>query len=170
LDPSALLAFTFDQGTWTLTVTGPLPGDALCGANAISDNNLLVGVSAQADGLFQRASIWKDGQVFDLNDFIATELPVNLVRGIDINAFGQILALGWLNGATVAFQLDPIDPSPADLDGDCDADLFDLVRLLNAWGGHESIADFNVDGVVDALDYLFLLAHWSARPSEGGIS
>lgn len=56
---------------------------------------------------------------------------------------------------------------PADLDGDGQVHMFDLLELLSAWGpnpGHP--ADFNFDGMVDGPDLVYLLASWGPCPSE----
>jgi subtilisin family serine protease len=59
----------------------------------------------------------------------------------------------------------PAPACPADLNGDGEVDVLDLLDLLDAWGanpGHP--ADLNGDGEVDVLDLLELLDAWGPCP------
>ncbi len=53
-------------------------------------------------------------------------------------------------------------PCPADLDGDGNVGILDLLALLSAWGpcSGDCPSDFNGDGIVGILDLLKLLANW----------
>ena len=57
---------------------------------------------------------------------------------------------------------------PADLSGNEQVDVMDLLALLGAWGACPDPgpcpADLNADGVVDVMDLLGLLAGWGACP------
>lgn len=60
-----------------------------------------------------------------------------------------------INGAA------PPPACPADLNGDADVNVLDLLDMLTAWGpnpGHA--ADLNNDGVVNVLDLIQMLATW----------
>ena len=49
-------------------------------------------------------------------------------------------------------------PCPADLNGDGVVNAVDFLLLLAAWGTPGG--DTNGDGTTDAVDFLFLLSHW----------
>ena len=64
-------------------------------------------------------------------------------------------------GIIDAFASSQTAPSPADLDGDCDVDVQDLLCLLAAWGPCEGCPeDLNGDGSANVPDLLELLAAW----------
>jgi hypothetical protein len=50
-------------------------------------------------------------------------------------------------------------PCPADLTGDGQVDVQDLVALLLSWGG-PGPGDLNEDGIVDVQDLVALLIAW----------
>lgn len=63
------------------------------------------------------------------------------------------------------FSIVPPPPCPADLDGDGEVRVPDLIILLGAWGpnpGHP--ADFDGDGEVRVPDLIVLLGAWGACP------
>lgn len=51
---------------------------------------------------------------------------------------------------------------PADVDGDSQVNVADLVLVLLAWGGADEAADTNGDGVVDVLDLTTVVLAWGA--------
>ncbi len=60
-------------------------------------------------------------------------------------------------------------PCDADLDGDGDVGILDLLTLLSAWGTDPGgPPDFDADGVVGVLDLLTLLANWGPMVFDYG--
>ncbi len=55
-------------------------------------------------------------------------------------------------------------PCPADLSGDGEVGILDLLVLLTVWGSDGQLGDINADGTVGILDLLALLAEWGACP------
>jgi hypothetical protein len=55
-------------------------------------------------------------------------------------------------------------PCLADVNGDGEVDVLDLLALLAAWGNTSGPEDINGDGIVDVLDLLELLASWGPCP------
>jgi hypothetical protein len=55
----------------------------------------------------------------------------------------------------------------ADLDGDCDVDVDDLLILLDCWG--EPCGDVDGDGDTDTADLLLLLASWGPCGEPGAV-
>ena len=55
---------------------------------------------------------------------------------------------------------EPVNPCPADLDGDGTVDGADLAALLALWNGGDSAGDINGDGNTDGADLAALLAAW----------
>ena len=85
------------------------------GATAINDVGQIVGTStlAGADPQAQRAFLYVDGRMFDLND-LAAPLPVPLTEARKINNRGQIIANACpppgTNGSCRAYLLTPVTP------------------------------------------------------------
>ncbi len=62
---------------------------------------------------------------------------------------------------------DATDPCPADIDGDGNVDVPDLIELIVAWGdcgGGSCPADIDGSGVVDVSDLVALIVAWGACP------
>ena len=79
-------------------------------ALAINDEGLIVGVSEVGGGRF--ATLWRDGAAFDLNALIDPASGWTLAEARDVNASGQIVGYGTLNGQTRGFLLSPIAAVP----------------------------------------------------------
>jgi hypothetical protein len=74
---------------------------------------------------------------------------------------------GQIAGRALEKALDlfePLQPCPADLDGNRSVDSADLGQLLASWGTAGSAADLNGDGLVDDADLGVLLAQWGSCP------
>lgn len=71
---------------------GTLPGDSLSEALGINEEGQVVGVSIDASGN-QRAFLWQDGAMTDLNSLIPSNSPYVLQAAQDINEFGEIAGL-----------------------------------------------------------------------------
>lgn len=82
---------------------GTLPGQSESYAQAINNNNQIVGTCN-----FSVATKFEPTGPKNLNDFIAPGSGWSLQRAQDINDSGQIVGLGWLNGGYHAFLLTPI--------------------------------------------------------------
>jgi hypothetical protein len=61
-----------------------------------------------------------------------------------------------LNG----IQLRYIDPCPADVDGDDEIGVDDLIAVILAWGSSDPDADVNDDGAVDVDDLVEVVLAW----------
>lgn len=72
----------------TFTVLPGLTNYAASMATSISDGGDIVGQSAS------RAVFWRNNVVYDLNTLLDSALPTTLVKAIDINRHGRILAQG----------------------------------------------------------------------------
>jgi probable HAF family extracellular repeat protein len=152
-------AFLWTDGQ--MVALGTLPGHPHSAARDINNAGQIVGGAAGAEGFeSSHGFIWQHGVMTALDDLIDPDLDIHISAANAINEQGQIAAHGWHPEDLAAFLLTPIPGSPADLDGDCRTDEYDLAILLDSWGDHDSPADFNEDGVVNVPDLLFLLAHW----------
>ncbi len=160
--PGDILARSFLWEHGETTLLGVLPGYAHTAARDISDLGIAVGGCTSGDNPNDRRGfLWQAAVMYDMNEVIPPRSGVFITRGSGISNKGQIIANGTAPGyGLVVLLLTPIDPSPADLDGDCDTDVSDLLMLLDEWGQTNSPADFDADGVVGILDLLFLLANW----------
>ena len=96
---------------------GLLPGETFDNARALDVNQAgqIIGYVADFDnapGFGGAAVLWEAGQIFDLNSLIPAGSDWNLLSANGINAHGQIVGFGTLNGDTRAFLLTPI-PEPS---------------------------------------------------------
>ncbi len=68
--------------------------------------------------------------------------------------------------SNASFSIVPPPPCPADLDGDGEVRVSDLIILLAAWGPVPTPdpPDFDGDGEVRVPDLIFLLGQWGACP------
>ncbi len=66
---------------------------------------------------------------------------------------GEIAGVGTVTGLAGL----PCEVCHADLDGDCEATIFDFLLLGNWFDAGDSRADLTGDGVIDIFDYLFFL-------------
>jgi probable HAF family extracellular repeat protein len=92
-DPSAR-AFVWDGGT--MVSLGGLDGGSISSAAAINNNGAIVGYAIDAKNE-QRAVIWENGAIVDLNTLIPSNSGYTLNAAYDINDAGQIVC-----GATLA--------------------------------------------------------------------
>ena len=86
---------------------GRLPGDSTAQAQGINRRGQVVGVSSGNAG--NRAFLWEDGRLYDLNALVAGAVPGTLVSARDINDAGQITGdlREGATGRTVPFVLTP---------------------------------------------------------------
>jgi probable HAF family extracellular repeat protein len=86
-----------------------LPGDTCSEPTFINSHDQIVGVSAPCDFSSQRAFLWENGEMVDLNLLIPADSGIQLVSADWINENGDIAAQGVLtaNGDTRAVFLIP---------------------------------------------------------------
>ncbi len=78
--------------------------------NGLNDTGQAVGSAESTTllkGTFDRAVLWSQGMVFDLNEVIDPAAGWLLVSASAINSCGQIAGVGYLQGARRAFRLSP---------------------------------------------------------------
>jgi hypothetical protein len=56
------------------------------------------------------------------------------------------------------------DLCPADVDGDGDVDVNDMVAVILAWGTANAAADVNDDGIVNVSDLIAVIVGWGTCP------
>jgi probable HAF family extracellular repeat protein len=100
-------AFLWQKGT-IMRNLGTL-GGAHSVAHGINDHAQVVG-EANDTGGFNRAFLWADGEMTDLNELIDPGSGWILERALDINNEGRIVGVGVHNGARRAFLLVPTTP------------------------------------------------------------
>ena len=89
-----------------MTDLGTVEGDTCSYAEAINSSGQIVGTSCGP--LPERAVLWQDGQIIDLNTRIPANSALYLFQALAINDRGEIGGLGVLpNGDTHAFVLIP---------------------------------------------------------------
>jgi hypothetical protein len=59
-----------------------------------------------------------------------------------------------------AYEYQLPSPCPADVNGDGEVDVADLLIILALWGSAEPLGDVNGDGIVDVQDLLEVLSAW----------
>jgi probable HAF family extracellular repeat protein len=94
---------------------GLLPGHAHSQAHAINARGQVVGVSF-GGGAPQRAVIWENGKLSDLNDLVEPGYAGTLVDARDINERGEITGFAFdpVSGALVTYVATPIRSSRAE--------------------------------------------------------
>lgn len=138
-----------------------LPGHELTTVRAINEHGVMVGTSQESHtDIFRRAVIWRNGEVIDLNDLIAFDVGIYMLRDAhDINDRGQILC-ETITDLTVV--LTPVDVPLGDVDCDGVVGPSDLTMVLEHWGTCMGCAsDLNHDQDVGVADLLSILGNWS---------
>jgi len=103
---------TYDAFLWQKTTgmsdLGTLPGDVSSGAFGINSAGHVVGGSVDASDN-ERAFLWKNGVMTDLNTLIPPNSPLYLLEADGINDWGQIVGLAYQNstGDFHAFLANP---------------------------------------------------------------
>ena len=104
-------AFLYSQGK--MLDLGLVPGSTYSEAFGLNDFGDVVGQSSTTQ--VQRAMIYSQGEMTDLNSLIDPSSGWFLLEGDGINDRGQITGYGRLNGQGHAFLLTPIVPEPSTL-------------------------------------------------------
>lgn len=82
-------------------------------AYAINSMGAIVGV-AKTDLITERAVVWHDDQIYNLNDLLIDGSDWTLLTAYDINESGQIVGIGRRGGESRAYLLNPV-PAPSSL-------------------------------------------------------
>lgn len=94
----------------------PISGGYRSLANAINARGQIVGWSSAfstEEAYLERAALWEDNSIRNLNNFISADSGWILEEAIDINDAGQIIGYGKFNGQTQSFLLTPeSNPEP----------------------------------------------------------
>jgi len=129
-------------------------------ALAINDLQVLVGQASNSTN-DMHAFVNVNGETHDLNNLLQSTMNAELERAFAVNNAGVILVKGKVDNDVVAILVEPIDPSPADLNGDCVVAEEDLIILLEAWAQSDiNQADLNGDQNIGVTDLLILLTNW----------
>ena len=109
---------------------GTLDGFNGSEAYDINDDGIVVGKSFDDAIPDPRATVWREGEIFDLNDF----LPANsewesLLEAFAMNNHGDIVGIGRLrSGETVGFLYEGFVPAPGTVGIACLAGIAGLRR------------------------------------------
>lgn len=143
-----------------IDVLEPLPGHDWCVAWDIADSGVAVGKSLR--GSRERPVIW-DPAKGDVALLLGRRVDWRLSHSF--GPTGTINDQGWIvvhgdDFPTYGAILVPQTPPPGDIDGDCVANLTDLMLLLTEFGRTDGPADLDGDGAVDGFDLGIVLANW----------
>jgi len=141
---------------------GTLPGQSLSLPSDVSNDGIVVGTSRTLLQNDDRAFMWRDGEMHDLNEL--TELPAKwiLVGAAAINKRQQIVAVVETAESEIATVLtSAVLAGIGDVDENCRVDIDDLLQVINHWGQIESPADINRDGIVNVHDLVIVLSNWT---------
>lgn len=106
------LAFLWTKGAGVKSL-GHLPGDTSSQALGINGRRQVVGVSTSLAGA-NRAFLWQDGAMADLNDLVATGFPDVLIVAQHINDAGVITGRAVPHGTSIQipFVATPVPVTP----------------------------------------------------------
>jgi hypothetical protein len=137
--PPALRAIDPDTGE-TAVIAELLPAIELSDVGGLE----IVEVGGIETGYYIVAPLAAGGQaqLWRFDPYTGVQEPVGVIDGV-----GPVTGLAGL----------PCEPCPADLDGDCEATLFDFLLLGNWFDAGDGRADLTGDGVLDIFDFLFFL-------------
>jgi probable HAF family extracellular repeat protein len=100
------------DGSPVLTDLGSL-GLTFSEARSINDLGQIVGFATNISGFAQRAFLWENGVLVDLNDWIDPSLGWTLRSAESINNRGDIVGWGTFGGQTRAYMLINTVPEPS---------------------------------------------------------
>ncbi len=145
-------------------VLGTLPGLDTSESLDVNDNGMVVGYAwdGQGNGLANRAWVWVDGQMYDLNDSLGDQPAFEILfRATGVNNNGDIVGYGKLHdGNTGAFLIEGFTAPAecvADMNNDGELNFFDVSAFLEAFSRLDPIADMNGDrdyNFFDVSDFL----------------
>jgi probable HAF family extracellular repeat protein len=78
----------------TVAALGRLPGHRLSRAHDVNNHGLVVGFSVDAGFTDQRAVIWRDGQITDLNELLPPDSDWRLEVATAVNDAGEVVGTG----------------------------------------------------------------------------
>jgi hypothetical protein len=140
-----------------------LPGAAGSRANDLNDDQVIVEYCVGKD-IGQRAAIWIEREIFDLNDLVPNgDIVLNEARAISSHGCITVSATEPTRGGAVAVLLTPIWSRFADLNCDRVVNGVDVELLLGQWGPCRDTScspDLTDDGIVNGFDLATLLAEW----------
>ncbi len=152
-------AFVWSMGQ--VIPLGVLPNYTNSGAFDINDHREVVGYCVEPK-LPDRAFIWRDSVMTDLNDLISPDLGLYVAWAMGINNQGQIAGVAVdARGEVVAVRLNPVPPVTGDTNCDRLVDIFDLLNVITDWGLQDSPADVDGDGIVFIPDLFLVIGNWS---------
>ena len=145
----------------TMTDLGTLPGFERSWAFGINDVDQVVGNSFRRNSTQPSSNgfLWQDGVMINLSDFLPEKYNGFRSGARAITRNGEILMNVW-EGAVI---LAPVDSKPGDIDNNCSVNVSDLLLLISEWGESISVADINLDGIVNQKDLLVLIKNLDRR-------
>ena len=121
-------------------------------------------VGSETDGMQLTVTMSSYGEVTDTTTWNpGTFGDVN--RDVVIDAQDKVYTCGLANTTGTNFQYDgtimQVNSCPADVQGDGEVTVTDLLMILAAFGTDHPGADLNNDGIVDVADVLIILENWN---------
>jgi hypothetical protein len=152
-------AFLWSDGqTRTLT---PLVGHDLCHGMFVLDDATVVGFSRRLSPAQDRAVLWRDGAIRNLNEMLRNPPPQTVMwDAVSASQTRTILANGIGPTMRLVYVLQPIIAPSADITGDCRVNVADLLLVITEWNKTKSIADINRDSIVNVDDLLEVIQQW----------
>jgi hypothetical protein len=149
----------------TFELIGKLDGYSFTGLNDINEGDVAVGRASNGDDwLAERAILWYEGELYDLNDLVDPDSGWTLLVAEAINDDGTIVGYGVkddeIGRRAVLLTMNESVGCRGDLDGDGFVGLSDLGTLLAAYGV-DAGGDLDGDGDTDLADLGALLADYN---------
>jgi thiol-disulfide isomerase/thioredoxin len=140
---AVLNGFTIQNGN------SPLGGGILTDGSPIISNCIIKNNSAQMGGGLYHLQNGTTGPSIS-NSFFCNNTPSDI--------YGD-----WVDsGGNVFDESCGDDNCPADVNGDGNVNVSDLLAIIDAWGGSDPSADINDDGTVNVVDLLEVVGSWGS--------
>lgn len=132
-----------------------------------NDRQEAVGYHDKCDSFGNHPFVWKNGQLWYLNELMGFPPSAQIYYPDSINNSGQIactcdVIIGIGDTLVGTAVLTPMPSLLADLNCDEVVDESDLSLLLNAWGSRDASCDLDDNLTVDGADLGILLGSWSS--------
>lgn len=138
----------------------PLPGFDAASASVLDENDVALGRSRTlSNPITYRPTYWVNGIPNDLLSLYPSNVGLDDDGPVACSNAGNLLVNSNISQTCVI--LAPVPRPYADITGDCQENVSDLLLVITQWGEIDSPGDINGDRVVNVLDLLIVIQQWT---------